>query len=51
MAPRQLVLVVGVVTWGALMFLDLITGNQMFLGAAVLVIIAQVVAGVVLRRQ
>jgi hypothetical protein len=51
MAPRQLVLVVGVVMWGALMVLFMMTGSQLFMLLAVLVIIAQVVGSVALRRQ
>ena len=51
MSPRQLVLVVGVVIWGALMVAFMMTGSQVFMLLGVLAIIAQVVGSVALRRQ
>ena len=43
MAPRQLVLVVGVLIWGALMVAFMMTGKQVFMLLGVLAIIGQVV--------
>jgi hypothetical protein len=51
MAPRQLVLVVGVLIWGALMVAFMMTGKQVFMLLGVLAIIGQVVGSVALRRQ